>query len=459
MKIVIVGGGSYCWTPGIFRDIVQTPFLEGAEIVLHDINPRHLKDLRACCQAILGQLGKAELFKVSADLGIDTSLRGADAVILTITTGGYAAMAHDLRIPYRFGIYQPVADTVGPGGISRALRNIPVVVGIAKAMERECPGAWLVNLTNPMSALVRAVWRETSVRCVGLCHELYETMHVCEKLLGAKDWRSEFDFEAVGVNHMPWIVRMNCNGRDAFPEIRRRIAAGAWDGGAGGMKDPAGIPISGSHRVKRALFEAFGALPGATDRHVAEFFPFFCTEEMRRGAAVGVDLTTIEERRRVFTPGWKRNVKAFTSGKTKISPQVSHEAASKIIAALLGAGKWRDVVNIPNAGQAPQLPRGAVVETMGEVTRDRIRGTRVGAIPPGVLTQIERHIAVQEMTVEAALTGDRGLVLQAMLGDPLCGSVRRFPDVVKMSEALLNANRQWLPRFFPEGSAQKKGSK
>ena len=438
---------------------MQTPELEGAEIVLHDINPRHLKDLHACCQAILGQLGRAEVFKVSADLNLNTALRGAAAVILTITTGGYAAMANDLRIPYRFGIYQPVADTVGPGGISRALRNIPVVVGIAQAMARECPGAWLVNLTNPMTTLVRAVWRETDVRCVGLCHELYETLHVVEALLGAKDWRSEFDFDVVGVNHMPWITRMTYKGRDAFPEIRRRVAKGAWDGGTGDRKDPAGIPISGSHRVKRLLFEAFGVLPGASDRHVVEFFPFFCTEEMRRGAAVGVDLTTIEERRRVFTPGWKRNVKAFTSGKTKISPQVSHEAASKIIAALLGAGKWRDVVNIPNVGQAPQLPRGAVVETMGEVTRDRIRGTRVGAIPPGVLTQIERHIAVQEMTVEAALAGDRDQVLQAMLGDPLCGSVRRYQDLVKMRDALLAANRAWLPRFFPEGSAKRKGLK
>ena len=177
----------------------------------------------------MDQLEKDKVFKLSAEVDHARALRRADAVVLTITTGAYESMESDLRIPYKYGIYQPVGDTVGPGGICRSLRNIPVVVDIARIMERVCPNAWLVNLTNPMSTLVRAVWRETNIRCVGLCHELYETLHVVEKLLDAKDWRKEFVFSAVGVNHLPWITELEYNGKDAFPEIRRRIAKGSWD--------------------------------------------------------------------------------------------------------------------------------------------------------------------------------------------------------------------------------------
>ena len=129
---------------------MQTPFLEGAEIVLQDINAKHLEDLRACCASILEQLGKDKVFKLSAEIDHAKALKRADAVILTITTGAYDSMESDLRIPYKYGIYQPVGDTVGPGGICRSLRNIPVVVDIARIMERVCPNAWLVNLTNPM---------------------------------------------------------------------------------------------------------------------------------------------------------------------------------------------------------------------------------------------------------------------------------------------------------------------
>ena len=454
MKIVIIGGGSYCWTPILFRDIVLTPGLEGAEIVLEDIHPGHLRDLHACCRAILSQLGKERLFKVEATLDANRALRGADFVILTITTGGYDAMEKDVEIPYRYGIFQPVGDTVGPGGLSRALRNIPVVVDVARRMERCCPHAWLLNITNPMSVLTRSVSRETGIRCVGLCHELYGTLRQLQVLLGGRNWRKEFDCTTVGVNHLPWILSLKYKGRDAFPLIRRKLkqALSASHGGEGTVMDDT---LGGSNEVKFALFEIFGALPAAGDRHLVEFFPFFCTREMRKGAAMGVKLTTMKERRESFTPGWKKNVREITRGRIKVPTTASEEATSKVIAALAGAAEWQDVVNIPNEGQVAELPRGVVVETMGLVTRDRIHGLPVGPVPPGVLTQLQRHVADQEMTVEAALQGDRALALQVMLNDPLCGSIRRFPDMARMLDEMLSANRKWLPRFFRRGSGRR----
>ncbi len=448
MKIAVVGGGSYCWTPTLFRDIICTEGLEGSEIVLEDINQKHLDDLHRCCKAILAQLGKTNQFKLGATMNLPTALRGADYVILTITTGGYGAMEHDLKIPYKYGIWQPVGDTVGPGGISRALRNIPVVVGLARAMERYCPNAWLLNITNPMSTLTRSIWRETDIRCIGLCHELYGTLASLQKLLCCDNWRKEFDCVSVGVNHLPWIIKLRYNGQDAFPVLRKALAEGKAPASAKGPGTALDETLVGSNQVKFALFDAFGALPAAGDRHIVEFFPYFCTERTRKGAAMGVKLTTIERRREHWTPLWKKDVKDITHGRKQIEAKVSEEATSKVIAALGGLIEWKDVVNIPNAGQVPGIPNGAVVETMGLITRDHVCGLPAGEVPPGVLTQIERHVTNQEMTVEAALTGDRGLVLQVMLNDPLCGAIRDFRLMEKMMNELLLANRKWLPQFF-----------
>lgn len=449
MKIAIVGGGSYCWTPTLVRDVLFTPGLEGAEIVLEDVNKKHLTDLYKCGKAILAQTGKEKQFTLRATMDEAEALRGADYVILTITTGGYDAMENDLRIPYKYGVYQPVGDTVGPGGLSRALRNIPVVAGLAKQMERRCPKAWLLNITNPMTVLTRAVGKTTGVRCIGLCHELYGTLRQLQKMLGAEDWRRDFDCVTVGVNHLPWIIRLRYKGKDAFPLIEKlgRQMAGASKGDAGTALDST---LEGKNQAKFALFNLFGALPAAGDRHVVEFFPWFTTKEMGKGAGVGVKLTTIEDRRFKYTPSWKKHVADITSGKVKMSTDVSAEATAPVIAALAGLRDWQDVVNIPNDGQIMELPRDVVVETMGLIKRDQVRGLPVGPVPAPILAQIQRHVTVQEMTVEAALTGDRKLALQALLLDPMSSIVRDYRNVEKMLDELLQANRRWLPQFFPK---------
>ncbi|MEI6166369.1 MAG: hypothetical protein WCS52_04175 [bacterium] len=452
MKITIIGGGSYCWTPTFFRDLVCTEGLEGSEICLEDINPTHLNDLHRCCQAILVQLGKTKQFKLSATTDLAKALRGTNYAIMTLTTGGYDAMEHDLKIPYKYGIYQPVGDTVGPGGISRSLRNIPVVVNIAKQMEKYCPEAWLLNITNPMSTLTRCVGRETKIRCIGLCHELYGTLAKLQKMLGCNDWRKDFDCVSVGVNHLPWIIRLRYLGKDAFPVLQQALRDGKLPSDSPAPGTALDHTMMGSNQVKFALFQAYKALPAAEDRHLVEFFPYFCTAKMRKGAAMGVKLTTMEERRNSHTPSWKKRVAGITSGEIKIEATVSRESASKVIAALDGQGEWKDVINIPNAGQVPGIARDVVIETMGIISRDHAYGLPVGDVPPAILTQIERHATNQEMTVEAAITGDRSLVHQVMLNDPLCGSIGDFRQMEKMMNEMLEANRQWLPQFFGKDS-------
>jgi len=183
MKIVIVGGGSFQWVPTLTTDLALTPSLRGAAIVLEDIDASRLARTAPVVEHVSDLTGAD--FRVRTSTDQRDALTGADFVMVNITTGGFASMACDLDIPWRYGIRQPGGDTLGPGGISRALRNIPPIVGIARDMERVCPDAWLLNLTNPMTALCRAVTKSTSIRTVGLCHEVTNFRGVLTLLAGA----------------------------------------------------------------------------------------------------------------------------------------------------------------------------------------------------------------------------------------------------------------------------------
>ncbi len=167
-KITIVGGGSYSWGPLFVRDLLIAPALQDAEIVLHDIDAQALETVYSLGCAMVQQRGQG---RVERTLDLETALSGADFVILTITTGGLEAMRHDVEIPEKYGVFQAVGDTVGPGGLARALRNIPVVAALAQKMEQLCPHAWLLNYTNPMTTLCRTVSKTSSIRTIGLCHE------------------------------------------------------------------------------------------------------------------------------------------------------------------------------------------------------------------------------------------------------------------------------------------------
>ena len=290
--------------PKLLVDLANTPSLHGSEIVIEDINAASVSPMVELADHIARLRG----IPLTATGTIDQrqALDGADFVVVAISTGGFASMRHDLDLPKRYGIHQTIGDTVGPGGINRALRNIPVLMGLARDMEDLCPDAWLLNVTNPMTTLCRAVTRETSIKTVGLCHEISITHLLMSLLLDVSYF--DVDMTVAGVNHLPIVTELRLGSEDGFELLRSLL-----DGGPEALDKPLAMDLpdgvlhgrpSGERwtkqdivdrsRIKLDLFKRFGVLPGAGDRHVAEFFAGYLTEESGWGQRWGVQAVPIE---------------------------------------------------------------------------------------------------------------------------------------------------------------------
>jgi len=454
-RIAVIGGGSYQWVPKLLVDLANTPALHDAELVLEDIDPEPLPRMQALVEHIARVRGIGLRATTTTDQR--AALAGADYVVVTISTGGFASMRHDLEIPERYGIRQSVGDSVGPGGIARALRNIPVFLEIARDMQELCPDAWMLNLTNPMTTICRAVTRESPVTTIGLCHEVTIMQFTLSLLL-------DVPFFAItptvaGVNHLPLVTALDVDGTDGLELLRELLAdADAHADEPLAMPFPEGLgheklsegpdwtkgDLLAVNRVKLELFERFGVLPAAGDRHLVEFFPGFLTEAAGWGHRWGVELTDIAHRE------WWQGRHIADMEEMLASGEVSTMPSGEMVAAVIvcheeGRSGWFPL-NIPNAGQVPDLPDDVVVESMCVVDADGVRGRDQAAVPAPMAEALRRVSASQELTVQAALGGDRDLVFAAMLADPLAGRID-YDALGAMTDELLAATKPWLPQF------------
>jgi alpha-galactosidase len=439
MKIAFIGGGSVQWTPKLVTDMILTDKLAGADLILYDINPRNLELLTQASRRIVEQL-QSNLSVASTTDRIE-ALREADFVILCIGVGGLAAMSHDLEIPERYGIYQAVGDTVGPGGLARGLRHIPVAVAIAREMEQVCPRAWLLNLTNPMTTICRAVTRATTIRTIGLCHEVGGVRCHLAKLFEVPVETVTFD--VAGINHLPLILNCRIGTRDGLAMLRDWLADyGPFTFINQHDPDPVRDVFRDRLAVKFSLFEQLGILFGAGDRHVAEFFAGFLTETSEYGRAFGVELTKIHHRKEQ-TEQRRAQIEQFVKG-APAELQKSDEQLTGVMAALAGGPANQFVVNIPNEGQIDNLPRQAVVECIAEVGPLGVRPVATGPLPYPAYAAVAPHVARQELIVEAALTRRQEPALAALTTDPL---IRDAASVKPMLAALLAAQAEFMERM------------
>jgi alpha-galactosidase len=454
-KITFIGGGSYQWTSKLLIDLVNMPSLVDAEVVIEDIDPAPIPRMIELVEHIAKVRGIG--LHATGTTDQKAALEGADYVVVCISTGALQSMSLDISIPERYGIKQSVGDTVGPGGIVRALRNIPVMVGIARDMEQVCPDAWMLNLTNPMTTLTRSVLRETSINAVGLCHEVTLATFVLSLLLEC-DMR-KMRLEIGGVNHLPIITKCEVEGKDGLAmladmleheeDVRKEPLAfnfaemmGHEAVSEGGEWTKA--QLLDLNRVKFDIFRRTGALPGAGDRHLVEFFSGFLTEASHWGLDWGVQLTDMAERER-----WQgRHIADFeeTLAATEISRMPSGEMVAGLIDSRMRDNPRDYPVNIANAGQCPDLPDGVVVESMCTVDASGVHGRDRAVLPPVLADTVRRVSLSQELTVEAAVSGNRDRVVDAMLVDPLAGRID-YQALQRMADDMITATSKWLPQF------------
>ena len=435
-KIAFIGAGSVVFTRALARDLLSFPLLKGSTVALMDIDDERLDMARRSVERIVREGGYPA--RVVATKDRKKALKGADAVLCTILSGGVDVWRHDIEIPKRFGVDICVGDTRGPAGIFRALRTIPVMLDICRDMERYCPDAILLNYTNPMAMLCRAMQRESEVRVSGLCHSVQGTSEMLARWIGAP--MEEVTYVCAGINHLAWFVRFEWNHRDAIPLIRTAIT--------GSRK------IYNEEQVRNEMFLHLGYYVTESSGHNSEYNWWFrkrpdlikkyCTRGTRwNPGEYGAVLREYQSREKT----WRREVKEWIDNPEPLVLSRGHEYAAAIINAYLGGEPYKFNGNVPNTGIITNLPENCCVEAPVYADRCGFNPVHVGALPPQCAALTAISVASEEMAVEAALTGDRELVYRACYYDPLSAAVLSLAEIRKMVDRMLKKNKEHLPQF------------
>lgn len=451
-KIVLIGAGSAVFTKGLIADFIQSEFGEW-EIALCDINPQILESITRLAKKMVEQK-KSDII-ISSSTDRTDLLPGADFVVTTIAVGGRRAWEQDVKIPRKYNIYQPVGDSIMPGGISRAQRMIPVMVEIAKDIERLCPDAYFFNYSNPMTAIVTAVRRATNVKIVGLCHGVIYGEKYLAKMLGVDVKR--LTTIGAGLNHLTWLYDIRVDGKDVHQElldvVKRQKEEHERNPHVRNFFNPLledkEIPNHMDNPLSWEFFERYGAIPAVVDRHAVEFFPERFPEGKYYGATLGIDAFPIDD---VIARGEGIYKAMLEQGETEGEVEAElfqradgeHEQLAEIIKSLLLDERKVFSVNIPNEGAVAGIPDDAVLEIPGVATARGFSSMHVNGFEGPVKDIIIKRLASVDLTVEAALTGDRQLWADAMMLD---GAVTDYETAENLVNDFIEEHKDYLPQY------------
>jgi alpha-galactosidase len=440
-KITLIGAGSVVFTRNLCSDILLTPALQESTIALMDIDPDRLAQARDLVQAIVEQRGlKAQ---VEATTNRRDAVQGADYVITTFQQGGLDAYALDIEIPQRYGVEQCVGDTLGPGGVFRALRTIPVLIDLCNDMDDLAPDALLLNYVNPMAANCWAVDMSTGRPHIGLCHSVQGTRAMLARWIDVP--YDEVVFVCAGINHQAWFLEFRRGKQDLYPLI--------WEA----IERP---EVYGQEPVRIELMKHFGYFVTESSGHASEYVPYF----RKSAQMVNEDLVP---RFKNKADGWfdfgrtggylrecisrfakaQKEYQELLAGVKDLPTERTHEYGSYIIEAMETNRPVRVNGNVPNRGSIENLPQGCCVEVPCLVDGNGIQPTVVGRLPTQLAALNRTNVNVQELIIEADLTGDPETVYQAVMLDPLTAAVCTLPQIRSMVDELLAAQAQWLPQF------------
>lgn len=448
-KYVLIGAGSVSFTRGLVADIIRTG--KEIELGLVDISPEALDVAEKLVAKMVA--AKQAPIRVAASLDRRDLLPGAHAVICTVGVGGRRAWAADITVPRKHGVFQPVGDTAMPGGLSRALRMIPAMVGVAKDVLDLCPSALFFNYGNPMTAVCRAIRKATGANVVGLCHGVLGVAQYLAHFINVPF--DEVAYTAVGLNHMTWFTEFRHKGRDAWPAVRAEVAKRLGttpdrllDAFAALGDSPEALAKLDNPFSWHA-FALYGAFPAVLDRHAIEFFPQLIPGGAYYGKTLGVDAFSMEAVIEGGDRAWEQ-MRRVALGQEPVpdayfgSGGGEHEQVISIIDSVdTDAGRLYSA-NLPNRGQVTNLPPEAILESPAIADASGLRPIGLGELPSGLAATLASRIAVIETIVDAALHGSRNLFVQALVAD---GSVSSLTKAQLLADDLLAAHAEHLPQF------------
>ena len=452
LKIAYIGGGSKGWAWTLMSDLAATDDLNG-QVALYDIDLDAAKANEIIGKKFNNHEKAKSNFEYKAYENIDEALSGADFVIISILPATLKEMHSDVHTPEKYGIYQSVGDTTGPGGIIRALRTLPMIEYIAKKIEENCPKAWVINYTNPMTVITATLYRVfPKIKAFGCCHEVFGTQKLLAYMLHTdygfeKPRLQEIKCNVTGVNHFTWLTEAKYKNIDLFP-LYKEFVDKHYDEGYNESADDNWMTteLLCCNRVKFELFRRYGYIAAAGDRHLAEF----C-----EGSWFLKDPKMVEDWKFALTPvdgrieGEKKRLEKsakLISGELEPEFGESGEEGVQQIRSLLGLSEMVTNVNIPNYGQIPNLPLGAVVETNARFTADTLTPIFTGNLPIEIYPLITRIVAEQELVIEACLERNLEKAFVAFMNNPLVNLTKE--DARALFDEMVENTKEYLKEYF-----------
>ena len=442
-KITFMGAGSTVFAKNVLGDSLMSPALRDAHIALYDIEGKRLRESKKMLDTLNVNINEGRA-SITAHLGVrhrKTALKGADYVINAIQVGGYEpGTVVDFEVPKKYGLRQTIGDTLGIGGIFRALRTIPVVLDFARDMEKVCPEAWFLNYVNPLAMVTGAVQQVAGIKTVGLCHSVQLCVPFLLWHLDMPAKPEEVQSKIAGINHMAWLLEITDNGKDLYPEIKKRAARKNREARKKGAEKHWDM-------VRFEILRRFGYYVTESSEHSAEYMPYWIKSRYPELIEeFNIPLDEYPRRCVEQIKDWEKQSIQLVENDT-LDHFRSLEYGSYIMEAMETDTPYRVHGNVTNTGLIPNLPSRACVEVPCMVDRNGIRGCHVGDLPEQCAALNRTNINVHLMGIEAAVYRKRDALYQAAMLDPHTASELSIDQIVRLCNELINAHGDMLPKY------------
>ena len=452
VKIAYIGGGSRGWAWKFMSDLAVCEDMSGS-VYLYDIDLEAAEHNEVIGNKFNDAEGAVARWNYFAAKTPKEALTGADFIIISILPGTFDEMESDVHAPEKYGIYQPVGDTSGPGGLIRAMRTVPMYEEIAEYIKEYAPEAWVINYTNPMTLCVKTLYRVfPEIKAFGCCHEVFGTQEFLAKMveeeLGEKVKRSEIKVNPVSVNHFTWLTEARYKNIDLFPYYEKfceKHKDGYMDEVTVKRLNSAEPWFYTNNKLKIELFRKYGYIAAAGDRHLAEFLPGkWYLESPERAKEMGFFLTPVSYRKKTLKERLEKSAR-LRSGEEAVKLEPSGEEGVQQMRALLGLCELCTNVNIPNVGQIPNLPLGAVVETNAIFRSGTVTPIMAGNVPKSIHPLVSRICTQQENISQAIAERDLNALFRAFVNDPLVTC--SMEDAEKLFNEMIENTKEYLKSY------------